>query len=205
MDAKSQEITICNQCKNLDKINSIIGQIMGTYKVISFSHQEKYIQFYNVECTFCNSKSIQSISHLKNKPKSCMSCKYERRNTIPTLEAPRNCVKSTYISGAKVRNLEFTLSDDEFDNLIFGNCYFCGDSPKKYQTDLKFNKTNEIFKRNGIDRLDSSLGYTKENSVSCCSVCNLMKMKLHHDDFINQIFKISQNFVSKGSTTIENT
>lgn len=203
VDARSQEVTICSNCKDLEKINTELGKVMGTYKIISFSHQEEYIKFYNVICTYCGAESVQSISHLRNNPGSCMLCKYERRNITPTLDAPRNCVKSTYISGAKSRNLDFLLTDEEFDKLIFSNCYFCGEPPKEYQSDLKFNKTGEVFKRNGIDRLNSDLGYFKENVVTCCPTCNLMKMTLHSDIFIKHINKIYANLLSKGSTTIE--
>ena len=86
---------------------------------------------------------------------------------------------------------------------FFSNCYFCGSEPKEYQSDKRFNKTNISFKRNGIDRLNSSLGYTKENSVSCCATCNLMKMTLGEKEFITHINKISNFLVNKGSTTIE--
>lgn len=205
VNAKAQENTVCITCKDADKINDVLNKVMGTYKILSFSHQEGYIRYYNVECTFCGTKSVQNISHLRNNPGSCMSCKYERRNRIPTLDAPRNCVKSNYISGAKTRGLEFNLSDTEFDKLIFGDCYFCGQKPSEYKSDIHFNKTNEVFKRNGIDRLNSDLGYFKENTVTCCPTCNLMKMTLHSDLFIDHIFKIFNNIVNKGPTTIETT
>lgn len=205
VNAKSQEITVCNVCKDLEKTNEVLGKVMGTYKIVSYSHQEEYTRFYNVICTYCNTESVQSIAHLRNNPGSCMSCKYERMNKIPTLDAPRNCVKSNYVSGAKSRNLEFNLSDEEFDKLIFSNCYFCGEEPSEYKSDLHFNKTNEVFKRNGIDRLNSDLGYYKENTVSCCPTCNLMKMTLSSEVFINHVSKIYQNLVNKGSTTIETT
>lgn len=202
VQASHKERTICQNCKNSQKTNEIIGNEFGTYKVLSFHHTENWIRFYNVKCTYCGIESIQSVNHLKNNPKSCSSCKYERRNSIPTLQAPRNCVKSTYISGAKARDLEFSLSDEDFDNLIFNNCYYCDSKPSVYQSDLKFNKTDEVFKRNGIDRLDSTFGYTKENCVPCCPTCNLMKMTLSHNEFLSHINKIHSNIVNKGSTTI---
>lgn len=36
---------------------------------------------------------------------------------------------------------------------------------------------------NGIDRVDSSIGYTKDNSVPCCKVCNMAKNTLTVEQF----------------------
>ena len=36
--------------------------------------------------------------------------------------------------------------------------------------------------------------YIKENCVSCCSMCNIMKNKFSKDDFINQCKKIAKQF-----------
>ena len=54
------------------------------------------------------------------------------------------------------------------------NCFYCNDNVKI-----------------GIDRVDSSKGYTIDNVVPCCSKCNWMKGVLSKEDFINQCKKIS--------------
>jgi uncharacterized metal-binding protein len=38
--------------------------------------------------------------------------------------------------------------------------------------------------------LDSSLGYTKINSVPCCKVCNIAKHNLSVPEFLNHIKRI---------------
>lgn len=43
---------------------------------------------------------------------------------------------------------------------------------------------------NGIDRKDSSKGYTIDNCVPCCTECNTMKSDLPLDVFYNRIDKI---------------
>lgn len=57
---------------------------------------------------------------------------------------------------------------------------------------------------NGIDRIDSTKGYSADNCVPCCSKCNRMKLDHSIEDFKNHISKIYNHFV-KGSETIENT
>ena len=43
------------------------------------------------------------------------------------------------------------------------------------------------FLYNGIDRKDNNIGYIIENCVSCCGICNRMKMDMSYDDFLNHI------------------
>ena len=74
------------------------------------------------------------------------------------------------------RGLEFTLTKEQYDELIYKPCYLCG------------------FKNivgNGLDRQDSSIGYTYENVLPCCSTCNMMKAFYNKDDFIKQVKKIA--------------
>lgn len=51
-----------------------------------------------------------------------------------------------------------------------GMCYYTGE-PMKLQRD---NNRASV----SIDRIDASVGYTKENTVLCCSVINIMKNDL---------------------------
>jgi hypothetical protein len=68
------------------------------------------------------------------------------------------------IGAAKVRNLEFTLSEEECRNLIEMPCYYCNNElGEKTMTSL------------GLDRLDPKLGYVSGNCVSCCKICNFLK------------------------------
>ena len=55
-------------------------------------------------------------------------------------------------------------------------CIYCNDKANK-----------------GIDRVDNLIGYTKENSVSCCLNCNLMKRLNSKDKFLLQVEKIYEN------------
>lgn len=58
-----------------------------------------------------------------------------------------------------------------FENYIIQACNYCGLKPQFPHT------------RNGIDRIDSSKGYTENNCVSCCKFCNYAKGDHLLDDF----------------------
>ena len=75
-----------------------------------------------------------------------------------------------YTRGAKKRGYNFGLSFEDFEKLVTSQCYYCDLPRRKYLI--------------GIDRLDSNVGYTDDNIVPCCSICNLMKNTLNEATFI---------------------
>lgn len=75
-----------------------------------------------------------------------------------------------FISGAKQRNLSYSLSEEEAIKLLHGECYYCGQSHA-----------------DGIDRVDSLKGYSIDNCVPCCSICNIMKNKFDTQTFFDHI------------------
>ena len=78
-----------------------------------------------------------------------------------------------YLGRANKKNLEFLLTQNQFNILICFDCYMCG----------KETNENHI---NGIDRIDNTKGYTLDNCLACCGTCNYIKNKF---DFCNLIEK----------------
>jgi len=82
-----------------------------------------------------------------------------------------------YKYNAKKRNLSWELTDEEFELYWQKPCTYCGDEIAAI----------------GIDRIDSSKGYTIKNTTSCCEVCNRVKMA-HDKDFMkNHLAKMLKN------------
>lgn len=79
-----------------------------------------------------------------------------------------------YKKNAKKRNIDFQLTKEDFYKLTSLKCHYCGD----------------INEYNGIDRIDSNLGYIKENCVPCCEYCNKMKLNYSIDFWLNHIKKV---------------
>lgn len=86
--------------------------------------------------------------------------------------------------GALERNLEMTLSDDEILSMLCKTCGYC-------------NKNPEIAYQNGIDRIDNNKGYTHNNVIACCDVCNTMKGTHNIDMFLTFCKNINNNYPSK--------
>jgi hypothetical protein len=93
--------------------------------------------------------------------------------------APEQAFKR-YQRAAKRRNLSFSLTLAEFEQLTQAACVFCGETPSL-----------------GIDRRDSRLGYYLQNSQSCCGSplggCNKLKSDLPEMIFLRQVLKIAQH------------
>jgi len=77
-----------------------------------------------------------------------------------------------YQTSSKPRQLEFSITSHEFTTMVKLPCYYCGIVQEKGF--------------NGIDRLDSTEGYIKDNCVSCCHMCNMMKGTLGPNVFVHQ-------------------
>jgi hypothetical protein len=107
-------------------------------------------------------------------------------------KSAKNSLYLDYKSRANRKNLEFTLSFQEFDEITSSNCYYCDETPKnkKYA-----NGDKKVFCfYNGVDRFNNGEGYTKNNSLPCCGECNKMKLDLSFNDFLNKIQKILNKF-----------
>lgn len=77
----------------------------------------------------------------------------------------------------KLRGLELNISLEQYCELMLTKeCYYCGGA---------LNNTGS-----GLDRIDSSKGYSLDNVVKCCKICNQMKNDLGQVDFFEHINNI---------------
>ena len=150
------------------------------------------VAYYKCRCVCGNEKIIASSSVINGSIKSC-GCKKK--------ELCVNAVKKHYEifsdpverrlfgSYKKEKRRIFSLSFDDFKKLVNSNCHYCGSEPFL----LRGNKTKSKTKLlNGIDRIDSSIGYEINNCVPCCIICNRAKNAMSLEDFISWIKKISK-------------
>ena len=133
-----------------------------------------------------------------DRAKSC-GCKHTYRNNLNAQnrrkpESVHRYVYEQYQSSAKVRNLNFNLSKEEYIEIVNKNCFYCGSKPELKQPHRGKGKYVGVpIPYNGIDRIDSSIGYQKENCVPCCTKCNYMKSDMDVSLFTEHILKISNH------------
>jgi hypothetical protein len=99
---------------------------------------------------------------------------------------------ANYRGAATRRNLNFELKFVEFSDLIKQNCHYCKSLPisKENRADVKRGAFKEIIPINGIDRINSDIGYMTTNCVPCCSICNRAKASMSYTDFITWINRL---------------
>ena len=151
---------------------------------------------YRCKCDCGNLISVcrNSLIRTEYNTKSC-GC-YNKKRTItmgrnrkrPLTEVPITQILCRYICSAKKRNHLFELSREEFTSLIFQHCFYCGKAPDQLKQNRNF--TNDRILYNGIDRIDSSQGYTIGNCVTCCKQCNTSKWNTSQPDFFNMVKRI---------------
>lgn len=100
---------------------------------------------------------------------------YEKNkiSILASHKTPRGRLHS-YKKHAKVRGHDFELTTEDFNSLLFSNCYYC-------------DKQQAM----GIDRVDNHKGYYSYNVVACCWDCNSMKGARSYKEFIEHITRIS--------------
>lgn len=89
---------------------------------------------------------------------------------------------SDYKSRANKKDLEFSISKTEFNNITNKSCYLC-------------NKQTTSAHKNGIDRLDNEKGYTLSNIRSCCGNCNYIKRNNSYEELIEKCKKICERHI----------
>lgn len=157
-------------------------------------------------CEGCG-KQTTMTSHIVKKSKSCgclrhCSSTWDRKKdriyqqTLPSGEAAARSLYYQYKRRAKSRNLEFSLTLDEFKTLCTSDCEYCGCEPtRKYNGGRSQSSTkpmyNGDFVSNGIDRVEPLIGYVINNCVPCCAECNFAKGSRSADQFIKHAARIA--------------
>lgn len=138
----------------------------------------------NITCSCCGSNKDISEMHTN---KTCIKCA-ERRKVIRSSQKYKIRKKLYYqnnkdkaaIYGYEYRRssigrykktkkavvrrgIEFCLSYEEYDKKISEPCHYCEDFFPRVEAGI------------GLDKLNNNLGYTNDNTVSCCEICNKLK------------------------------
>lgn len=158
------------------------------------------------KCDCGNIKEIPRCHVISGHIKSCGCLNYESSSQRINLlrdnfykdydytDGKLGQVYQYYKRNAKRRGIEFNISRCDFLSILKRKCLYCGEP---YSMSQK--SPNGIINYNGVDRIDSSLGYSKENLAPCCKQCNSSKGSLtvsEFYDYINRVYtqiKLNEN------------
>lgn len=157
---------------------------MSKLTELEFHHYDKrHRKHYLYQCDCGNQKVIHQAAVTSGNTKSC-GCAYKDaaiRKTLPNNQGTINQIYAGYRVNARRRNFNFNLSVEKFTDLIKQKCHYCG-------TENSNNRGG--FHYNGVDRIDSKLGYSVDNCVTSCRLCNYAKSNLTQEEFLEWIMKL---------------
>jgi len=170
------------------------GSIYAQWEIKSKPYKVGKIYYVDAKCSCGSVKVVKKNNILSGRSKSCGCTKAKTNN--PSWNAKRaqetgpRKIYEQYRYSAKKRDLIFSLTKKEFNNLIDKPCKYCG--KEKSNTQI-VNIRNEKFSYNGIDRIDNNKGYVLYNCIPCCNICNKMKSVHRVDEWLTNVIKIANN------------
>ncbi len=124
----------------------------------------------------------------------------------PEGQATLMSVMATIRSGGLRRGYVWQLNFEQFKTIATKNCFYCDIQPplkNKYCSSsgvLHEGHARHGYRQpaidrswvavHGLDRVDNEKGYTENNSVACCNICNKMKTILTIEEFFAHIARI---------------
>ena len=182
------------------KIINLIGKKFWKLTILEMLMERGNANQIKYKCICdCGKEHITSGESIRSgKSKSCGCSRLNPPNkNINRIDAIwKQLYKSTIEKRSKKINIKSDISFIDFKNISNKPCYYCGLIESNFASDRnsKGNKTSEtIVKYNGIDRVDSNKGYTKDNSVPCCKYCNIAKNTMTKDEFLKWVKKIYEH------------
>jgi len=111
-----------------------------------------------------------------------------------------NSLFNSYKINARKKNIDFNLDINTFAFFTKLPCFYCGTPPSQVKKPVS--KTIEGEKHsqyiyNGIDRVDSNIGYQGGNILPCCKKCNYAKKDMSINEFINWVNGVHKNFTGR--------
>ena len=188
--------------KYLDRTNIRYGRLT----VISNAGKDyRGLYLWKCVCDCGNTKLVvgQNLSSGKSKSCGCIKDEFLKKkgNQYGLLEDRQDAMLRVQYSHLKRRHTKFNYNDKVIDFSLFiklskSKCTYCGlEYSKEIEDRLNETKSlkrlsDEILKINGIDRINSNIGYTIENSITCCKYCNTAKNTMSVTDFKNWIKRV---------------
>ena len=180
---------------------NLVGRKFGRLTVVKEAERKrKYVRYWLCKCE-CGKEVIVQQGHLTKKHTRSCGCIFLECKVVP--DAGFRGLLQQYRSEATLRGLEWALTDEEFKILTLSPCYYTGRLPSQVfiSSHSRYRRRkhglppnpNGTYVYNGVDRLDSEVGYTTENCVPACKAANMAKQSLSEAEFIQLCKEVAQH------------
>lgn len=192
------------KCKRIVMLK-LTNKKFGKLIVIKHAHTTDKKTYWECKCDCGNVVIVKGTNLTYGYTKSCGCLRKALNYNVPYYWLYRILVKGIH----EKRYHDFTndiMTYEDF--LTFTNisqCHYCGEpviwsEHTLYKEPYTRGKVRNIDRRYNLDRKNNSIGYTKENCVVCCSLCNYIKGKtLTYDEMcflgksIHEIQRVRKN------------
>ena len=176
------------------KIKNLVGRRFGKLIVIEIAGRTAAKKvLWKCRCDCGNEKVIIGAGLLRGRSTDC-GCVPKPHHKKLYMEATRNQTFSGYKSSAKKRGICFELSESDFHKIVQQKCYYCGSEKKNIK---KSTSENGDYIYSGIDRVDSRRGYTLDNVVPCCWICNDAKKAKSQEEFLSWVERVYNHSIKE--------
>lgn len=181
------------------KADDLTGQRYGRLLVLRRHPENRNKRPVWVCLRDCGQEAAINAANLKTgNTTSCGCYRREFRGNnwrLPQGVAAKNAMAYQKQYRATRRGIPWTLSRTEAVALMSQPCFYCGCAPRHHwdRPDV-----NGGCYWNGIDRVDSKQGYTKENTVPCCGQCNKAKLDTPLDEFLAWVRRVYNHRAREG-------
>lgn len=200
---KAIELSPVEMFRETDIMYDLTGKRFGKLVVLERVENEGVQIKWKCICDCGNHHNVCGLYLRKEKCKSCgCICAHNKEHNREKALFYR-LYKTTIVKGAKNKGHETDLNLEEFIAMSKSPCCYCGLENSNYLKDISSGKRKGITKKyvisdkviyfNGIDRLDSKVGYYKHNIVPCCKYCNIAKNVLSVEEYIKFIKRVYEH------------
>jgi len=156
------------------KFIDLTGQIINDWTIIKRESSLYGKARWLCQCK-CGEYQINWGGNLRrNIGKCCFKCSYKNR---PGIRQKPFYARYTFLKrGGIKRHIQCSLTYAEFIEFTkIDKCHYCDDIIKWHPYTTKIKGKNNGY---NLDRKDNTLGYTKDNCVVCCKICNAIKQDI---------------------------
>lgn len=184
----------------MGKLIDLVGKRFGRLIVIKRSYpNNKWNEIMWLCKCNCGKETIVNGCNLRSgMTRSCGCLKNEMTGALNRIDfgvASMRSLISAYKISARKRGVKYELTEEQFKEITQKDCYYCGVKPSNVFGHGSSNNGKYIY--NGIDRVDNNKGYTMDNVVPCCKVCNFRKKTATLHEFKDWIRKVYNNLYKK--------
>ena len=146
-------------------------------------------EYWECECSCGEVFEAFVTTITSGKVECCGTCNKKHERTTPVYQKATalKYLFGNVRKGAKDRGYSFNITFEDFLSYIFEPCYYCGEIGVNSK---RIGKSDDFIQYNGLDRVDNSKGYSRDNIVTCCKHCNHMKRDSEQDEFFLRVQKI---------------